>query len=133
MTGGGDLWATYGRRAGQALEDFCDFAELASGLVDQGRSAYDRDIYLRLAAEAIVHRMGEAIGRLPPELIERHPSIRFSLAKGMRNRIAYQYQSVDYEILWQAMAVDLPQMAVQVAELLGGRARRWPTAGRAES
>lgn len=133
MTGAGGVSSIYGPKARQALEDFCGSAELASGLVDQGRSAYDRDIYLRLAAEAIVHRMGEAIGRLPPELIAAYPAIKFPLAKGMRNRVAHRYDSVDYDILWQALTVDLPLMAVQVAELLGGRARRSPVAGRAES
>lgn len=112
------LTATFGGRTRQALADFCAFAALGDGLVAQGRTAYDGNIYLRLSAEAIVHRMGEAIARLPQAVLTAHPEIRFSLAKGMRNRVAHQYHIVDYEILWQALSVDLPRMANQVTELL---------------
>lgn len=65
MTDPVDVTAVFGRRARQPLLDFCRFADLAAGLVAQGRTSYDSNIYLRLAAEAIEHRMGEAIGRLP--------------------------------------------------------------------
>lgn len=118
MTDSADLSAIFGRRARQALLDFCTFARLAAGLVAQGRVDYDSNVYLRLSAEAIVHRVGEAISRLPPELIAAYPDIKFSLAKGMRNRVAHRYDSVDYAILWQALSVDLPRMAAQVADLL---------------
>lgn len=110
--------ATYGVRARQALTDLRGFVALGDGLTAQGKTAYDINIYLRLSAEAIVHRVGEAVARLPPSLIDTHPEIEFPLAKAMRNRIAHRYQSVDYEILWAALAVDLPQMSAQVAELL---------------
>jgi len=110
--------ATYGARTRRTLVDLCAFIALGDGLTARGRSAYESDIYLRLSAEAIVHRVGEAVARLPLPLIDAYPEIEFTLAKGMRNRIAHQYQSVDYAILWQALVVDLPLMSEQVARLL---------------
>ena len=110
--------ATYGARARRTLVDLRAFIALGDGLTAQGRSAYESDIYLRLSAEAILHRVGEAVARLPVSLLEAHPEIEFSLARAMRNRIAHQYRSVDYAILWQALVVDLPLMSAQVAGLL---------------
>ena len=110
--------STYGVRARQALTDLCGFVDLGDGLTAQGRTAYDDNIYLRLSAEAIMHRVGEAVARLPASLIEAHPEIEFALAKAMRNRIAHRYQSVDYAILWIALSVDLPRMSAQVTSLL---------------
>lgn len=112
------ITANYGVRARQALIDLRTFIALGVGLTDEGRTAYDRNIYLRLSAEAIVHRVGEAVARLPVALVQAHPEIEFSLAKSMRNRVAHRYQSVDYAILWTALAVDLPHMSGQVAALL---------------
>ena len=109
---------TYGIRARQALLDLRAFIALGEGLTAQGRAAFDGNIYLRLSAEAIVHRVGEAAARLPEALIAAHPEIEFSLAKAMRNRVAHRYQSVDYAILWEALAVDLPLMSAQVGALL---------------
>jgi uncharacterized protein with HEPN domain len=113
----------YGVRARQALLDLRSFIALGVGLTAQGRTAFDENIYLRLSAEAIVHRVGEAVTRLPDALIEAYPEIEFSLAKAMRNRVAHRYQSVDYAILWEALAVDLPLMSAQVTALLERRSR----------
>jgi uncharacterized protein with HEPN domain len=110
-------------RAQQALLDLRAFIALGDGLTAQGRTAFDENIYLRLSAEAIVQRVGEAVARLPAALIQAHPEIEFSLAKAMRNRVAHRYQSVDYALLWEALAVDLPLMSDQVAVLLDRRSR----------
>jgi len=118
-----DITASYGIRARQALIDLRAFIDLGDGLTAQGRTAYDSSIYLRLSAEAIVHRVGEAVSRLPADLIAAHPEIEFSLAKAMRNRIGHQYQSVDYAVLWQALVVDLPLMSRQIEGLLAAPAR----------
>jgi uncharacterized protein with HEPN domain len=117
------ITATYGVRARQALLDLRAFIALGDGLTAQGRAAFDESIYLRLSAEAIVHRVGEAVARLPAALVQAHPEIEFSLAKAMRNRVAHRYQSVDYAILWEALAVDLPLMSGQVAALLARRSK----------
>ena len=96
---------------------------MGDGLTARGRTAFDENIYLRLSAEAIVHGWAEAVARLPAALIQAHPEIEFSLAKAMRNRVAHRYQSVDYALLWEALAVDLPLMSDQVAVLLDRRSR----------
>ena len=49
----------------------------------------------------------------------------------MRNRVAHRYQSVDYVILWEALAVDLPHMSGQVAALLAELTQRMSEACRA--
>ena len=98
------------------LLDVRSFIALGAGLTAQGRTAYNESIYLRLAAEAIVHRVGEAVARLPADLVQAHPEIEFSIAKAMRNRVAHQ--SVDDPLLWEALAVDLPYMSRQIAALL---------------
>ena len=113
----------YGVRARQALLDLRSFIALGEGLTAMGKTAFDENIYLRLSAEAIVRRVGEAVARLPAALIEAYPEIEFSLAKAMRNRVVHRYQSVDYAILWEALAVDLPLMSAQVATLLALRSR----------
>ncbi len=117
------ITATYGVRARQALLDLRALIALGDGLTAQGGTAFDENIYLKLSAEAIVHRVGEAVSRLPAALVQAHPEIEFSLAKAMRNRLTHRYQSVDYAILWEALAVDLPHMSAQVAALLDRRSK----------
>ena len=113
----GWLYRTYGARTERALQDAIEFTAIAGRLVARGRPAYDADEAIRLAGEAVVHRLGEAIARLPDEFIEEFPAMRLKAFKGMRNLVAHRYHDVDYQILWSTMVVDIPELAEQIKKL----------------
>lgn len=98
--------------------DFLDFAWLAADLVGRGKPAYDGDVLLRLAGEAIVHKLGESVARLPANLVTDYPEIPFRAMKAMRNRIAHEYDRADAEIIWVTLSVDLPVVTAQVRSLV---------------
>jgi uncharacterized protein with HEPN domain len=106
-------------RARQALRDIVEFAELAIDLVSRGRAAYDDDVQLRLAAEAIVHRVGEATSRVPEHVVSAHPEIAFRSAKAMRNVVAHQYHRVNPATMWRTIEAAIPALAMDVQRLLG--------------
>lgn len=84
---------------------------MAERLVARGRPAYDGDEALRLAAEAITHRIGEAVSRLSEEFVTDHPQIEWRKVKGMRNIVTHEYARIDYEIVWNALALRVPEIA----------------------
>lgn len=108
----------YGRRARLSMLDFLDFAWLAADLVSRGKPAYDGDVQLRLAGEAIVHKLGESVARLPANLVADHPEIPFRAMKAMRNLIAHEYDRADAEIIWVTLSADLPVVVAQVVRLV---------------
>jgi uncharacterized protein with HEPN domain len=113
-------------RTGKALDDIIRFSEIAAGLVARGRDAYDTDEVNRLAAESILHKIGEVIARLgrnDPDLLVAHPEINWRPMKGMRDKIAHDYDVVDYDLLWNALASRLPQEADGVRALIEQRRR----------
>ena len=57
---------------------------MASRLVARGKESYDADQALQLAAEAITHRIGEAVARLPEDFLANHPDLEWRNMKGMR-------------------------------------------------
>lgn len=118
-TAAGDVRSVYGQRVHDSLLDLVDFTEAAARIVKRGRAAYDEDETLRLAGEALTHRIGEAVARLSDAFIADHPEIEWRNIKGMRNIIAHDYGRVDYAILWNALAVDVPELASYVRNLLG--------------
>ncbi len=109
---------TYGSRAVDALVDLRDHAAIAQRLVSRGRAEFDRDEAIRLAGEAVIHRIGESAGRLPDAFVVDFPALRLRAFKGMRNLVARQYQRVDYEIIWETIAADVPQLDAQATEIL---------------
>ena len=115
------VWQTYGPRALQALHDIGEFAGMAERLVARGRDAYDEDEAIRLASEAVVHRVGEGVARLPDAFITDFPELRLRGFRGMRNLLAHRYQDIDLQILWVTMAVDIPLLRNQIDEILRRR------------
>ena len=113
-----EITAVYGYRTHAALLDLLQFSEMAARLVARGRAAYDRDETLRLAAEAITHRLGEAVARLSDEFMADHPQVEWRNIKGMRNIVSHQYAHIDYEILWNALADRIPVTADAIRGIL---------------
>jgi len=111
-------------RARQALVDLLEFGAQAARLVAKGKGAWDADEFLRLAGEAILSRIGEAVARVEkadPQLIADNPQVRWRPMKGTRNRVAHKYHAVDYDIVWNALHRDLPKEVASVRRILDGR------------
>lgn len=110
--------APHGERDRRALEDLVEFGALAEDLVARGKAAYDSDVQLQLAGEAIQHRVGEAVSRLSVELVSDNPQIRFRAMRKARNKVAHNYQVVDPELVWNTLALALSEDIAKVRDLL---------------
>lgn len=92
------------------LRDLAEFGCMADRLVDRGKAAYDRDEILRLAAEAILHRIGEAVGRLSCEFRDAHPEMEWHKIRATRNSVAHVYNRVDHDIIWRGLVRRVPEL-----------------------
>jgi len=111
-------------RTARTLEDFLEFTDAAARLVARGKADYDNDEMLRLAAEALLHKIGEVVSRLDrddPALIAEHPEVSWRPMKGMRNLVAHGCGAADPEIVWTTLEQNLPQEASQNRRLLDTR------------
>lgn len=111
-------------RTRRTLEDFLQFAHAATRLVARGRASYNGDEMLRLAAEALLHRIGEVVARLDrddPELMASHPEVNWRAMKGMRNVIAHNYGAIDDAIVWTTLERDVPREAAHIERILTER------------
>jgi len=112
----------HGQRVVDCLYDVLEFVEMAANLTSAGRERYNEDINLRLAGEAICHRMGGAAARLlhtdHGRFAAAHPEIDWVGIRGLRNVVAHQYEGVDHRIIWNALVTEFPADAVKVRALL---------------
>ena len=80
---------------------------------------YAENLLLRSAVERQFEILGEALNRastLAPEIDALLPELRRIV--GMRNRIIHGYDSVDDEIVWDAIQHHLPAMSSSLPSLL---------------
>ncbi|MBE1875959.1 DUF86 domain-containing protein [Myceligenerans pegani] len=103
------------------LGDLLLHTDAAARLVGRGKPAYDDDEFLRYAAEDLLVRLGEVVARLDrkaPGFIEDHPDLELRNLKDTRNVVAHGYDIVDFEIIWEIFAENLPVVAGRVRDLL---------------
>ena len=66
----------------------------------------------------IIGEASKNIERLFPEFIKEHTDIPFIDAYEMRNALSHGYFKVDLDILWKTIQVNLPDLKIQINQLV---------------
>jgi uncharacterized protein with HEPN domain len=69
-------------------------------LAARGRDVYDSDIAVKRACQFNIIRLAADLERLGDTWLRTHPDVPWRLIRGMRNRIAHNYRTVDNDIVW---------------------------------
>lgn len=102
----------------KVVGDLLDAASAAADIVARGRQAWDADRILRLAAEAVINRIGDAAGKLPYEVRSAMPAVPWDDIHANRVLVAHIYHRIDPEILWATLTKDVPQLAAELQQWL---------------
>ena len=78
----------------------------------------DNDRVLELALVRLVEVVGEAAAKTSPECKQDYPFIPWAEIIGMRNRLIHGYNSVDLNVLWDTIEIDLPPLIEKLQEIL---------------
>jgi len=85
---------------------------------DHSRADLDRSEMLRFALTHLVELVGEAASQVPREVRSRSRQIPWRGIIAMRHRLIHGYDSVDCDILWEAITDDLPPLIDELDRLL---------------
>jgi uncharacterized protein with HEPN domain len=98
------------------LDHAMEAVDLISG---KAKPELQRNRVLELALIRLVEIVGEASTRVSSETQTKFPAIPWPQVIGMRNRLIHGYDSVDLDILWDTIEVDLPPLIVELEKILG--------------
>jgi uncharacterized protein with HEPN domain len=83
------------------------------------RGDLDADDMLRLALTRAIEVVGEAASRITAATQQSHPQVPWRALAGMRNRLIHAYFDVNRNIVWTTATRDVPDLLIQVREILG--------------
>jgi len=66
----------------------------------------------------IASRFAKSTSMYSKELKQRYPQVPWRLVAGMRDKISHGYDSVDYQLLWDAVQDDLPTLRATAEQML---------------
>ena len=98
----------------RAVQDILDFCEQAARLVARRHDAFESDEMLRLAAEALAQRVGEAVSRLSKAFQDQHPAVPWRAMRGMCNLVVHDYGRIDDRVVWNTLTLDFPTLAEEL-------------------
>jgi uncharacterized protein with HEPN domain len=98
----------------------CEAVTFAEG---ETRADLDADRLLNLALVRLLEIIGEAASRVPKEECAKHPEIPWPQIVSLHNRLIHGYDSVDFDILWQIITVDLPPLIDALEAMIAFRER----------
>lgn len=87
--------------------------------VGRVRSDLDSDVMLRFALVHAVTVLGEAASRVSVVTRAAHPELAWPAIVGMRNRLVHAYFDIDTAMLWDTLALNVPDM-LQRLEAIDG-------------
>jgi uncharacterized protein with HEPN domain len=73
---------------------------------------------VQLALTRLVEIVGEAANRVSPETQQENPGIPWAKIIGMRNRLVHGYDVIDYALLWDTVATDLPPLIAGLQKIV---------------
>ncbi len=102
-----------------SLRQMLDHArEAVAFLQSRCRSDLDSDRMLSLALVRLCEIVGEAAARVSRPRRKRHPEISWSQVVDLRNRLIHGYDTINFDILWQILTVDLPALIATLEKIV---------------
>ncbi|MEW6468928.1 MAG: DUF86 domain-containing protein [Bacteroidota bacterium] len=62
--------------------------------------------------------IGEATKKLPPDFRSAHPLVRWEDMAGMRDILIHNYFGIDYEVVWNTITKDIPELREQLKSVI---------------
>jgi uncharacterized protein with HEPN domain len=101
------------------LRHLLEYAERAQHLcMENSLTEIQCDWRKQATFERVMEVIGEAVKRLPPELLANYPAVDWRGIAGMRDRISHGYDAIDYTILWQAVETRVPGLIETIKQML---------------
>lgn len=85
----------------------------------RGRAEFESQELIQTWVLHHLEIIGEAAGRLSPELRASHPQVPWPAMISIRNVLAHEYFGIDVERVWTTVERDLPPLRVAVEHLIG--------------
>lgn len=96
------------------LNDLTAILASAADLVARGRDAYERDLALPLAFEALSNRVGELAKRLVSADPARFDHAVWAQAARNRDFVVHHYDRLDAQLMWSTVSVSFPLLQKQI-------------------
>lgn len=103
-------------KAQDAAERVIAVCDVLAAMVPPDVDAFVADLRAQWAVEMGLIRIGEAVNRIPREVLEEFAGQPWRQIVAMRNFAAHQYDDLDPRRVWRTVTVDVPLLRGYLAD-----------------
>ena len=105
-----------GARARDAAKRVVAVCDVLATLVDRDVDSFTSDLRSQWAVEMGLIRIGEAVNRIPDEVLRRFPDQPWRQIVDMRNFAAHQYDDLEPRRVWRTVTQDVPRLRAYLVD-----------------
>jgi uncharacterized protein with HEPN domain len=121
------FWPRLRRYEGALLEQMLEAAERATNFVaGMEKVEFPADVRTRQAVAMSLIDIGEMASRIErnhPTFQAAHSDPPWANMQGIRNRIAHGHFELDFDVVWETVLTDLPELIFRLSAILGAFGR----------
>lgn len=91
---------------------YCNQVQTAHQDFDYSKDRFTESTTYQNAISMCILQIGELVGRLTDDFKREHADVPWHKIRGMRNYVAHEYGSIDFEIVWFASTRSIPELKV---------------------
>jgi uncharacterized protein with HEPN domain len=103
-------------KARDAAERVIAVCDVLAGLIPPDVDSFTADVRTQWAVEMGLIRIGEAVNRIPSEVLELFSEQPWRQIVAMRNFAAHQYDDLDPRRVWRTVTRDVPLLRAYLAD-----------------
>lgn len=101
-----------------ALQHMLDHACEAVAMIEgKTRDNLDSERMLELSLVRLVEIIGEAANRVSRKGKAKYPAVPWQEIVSMRNRLIHGYDSIDLDVLWDTVKLELPPLILELKKV----------------
>ncbi len=97
---------------------YCDDIMQILDEYDHSYEKYRDCITFQYACNMCIIQIGELVGRLSDDFIDKHSDIPWHQIKAMRNLYAHDYENIKLKIVWDTLTTDIPDLKNRLNAIL---------------
>lgn len=82
------------------------------------KKSFLKDETLKRAFVRSIEIIGEAVKRLPDDFRKKHGAVDWKAMAGTRDKLIHDYFGIDYDIVWDIITVEIPELRKQIKKIL---------------
>lgn len=77
-----------------------------------------KDETLKRAFVRSIEIIGEAVKKLPDDFRKKHGAVDWRAMAGTRDKLIHDYLGIDYDIVWDIITVEIPELRKHIKKIL---------------